>query len=384
MPEFTYFTGSGFTGLAIPDMATAEHFLQLAAARISGNLDLWRNPGRRDGYATMRSLWADEPFRTAQAQQVFSHQLARAADIQRFLERLDPGRFRDATIRDEIINAPRRWTRAEYIARIAPRYRLEPELIAAIILTEQRDQSAAEDVADYYSGRFLNRVESSIGLGQLTSLTVHVHGLWNAIFDGLTPEWARVFARATTPLIAWLLTDDALNIHATAHYIRKLADAAAEVQASRRNPLMAIDPFCESQRRSSYVNYALQDLSILRQPASHWIDRPDPTLPATVPTNVRKASDGSPFPMTQLEWDTFYRGHYYVRLLGCEYTSCPFDQHFLNNGITIVYQDGDTGDWAIDDRLLNQDLPYLEWGMWVAYALGDVRRSGLFGSRPPA
>lgn len=99
-------------------------------------------------------------------------------------------------------------------------HRLEPQLIAAAILAEQRDQSRNEDAADYTAATSIIRYNSSIGLGQVMISTATRHDLFSDLLtlgvrNGLTHNG-----------IASLLASDEFNIFATAKYIRIVANAA--------------------------------------------------------------------------------------------------------------------------------------------------------------
>jgi hypothetical protein len=111
-------------------------------------------------------------------------------------------------------------TRADVVKAAAKAYNLEPELIAAFIMAEQRDQSQLEDGKDYKAAVSIARADTSIGLGQVKVSTAKNYDL----FAKLMSEYTRKSLGHVKT--AELLTDDAVNIFAVAAYIRKVADAA--------------------------------------------------------------------------------------------------------------------------------------------------------------
>lgn len=112
-------------------------------------------------------------------------------------------------------------SRADVIRAAAERYNLEPELVAAIILAEQRDQTRNEDAKDYTGATSLASANTSIGLGQVVISTARRGDL----FGDLISDGSR--ANLSHDDIAGLLADDTANIFAVARYIRSVADAAA-------------------------------------------------------------------------------------------------------------------------------------------------------------
>lgn len=112
-------------------------------------------------------------------------------------------------------------SRADVIRAAAARYNLEPELVAAVILAEQRDQTRNEDAKDYTGATSLASANTSIGLGQVVISTAQRGDL----FSDLIAADSR--GRLAHDEIAGLLADDTANIFAVAKYIRSVADAAA-------------------------------------------------------------------------------------------------------------------------------------------------------------
>lgn len=116
-------------------------------------------------------------------------------------------------------------SRAEVIQVAARLNNLEPELVAAFILAEQRDQSRREDGADYTAAINAGH-NSSIGLGQVTISTARRRDLFS---DLMTEGTRKQLEHAD---VARLLADDTINIFATARFIRQVADEGARVPAS--------------------------------------------------------------------------------------------------------------------------------------------------------
>lgn len=112
-------------------------------------------------------------------------------------------------------------SRADVIRAAAAQYNLEPELVAAIILAEQRDQTRNEDAKDYTGATSLASANTSIGLGQVVISTARRGDLFS---DLVSADSRRDLSHDD---IAGLLADDTANIFAVARYIRSVADAAA-------------------------------------------------------------------------------------------------------------------------------------------------------------
>ena len=100
---------------------------------------------------------------------------------------------------------------------------LEPELIAAAILAEQRDQSRNEDAKDYVGAVSLKQANTSIGLGQVVVSTAVRSDLFA---DLLGPAVRKALSHNG---VAALLASDEFNIFATARYIRIVANAASRI-----------------------------------------------------------------------------------------------------------------------------------------------------------
>ncbi|MEQ9500923.1 MAG: hypothetical protein RIT81_28900 [Deltaproteobacteria bacterium] len=167
-------------------------------------------------------------------------------------------------------------TRAQVIRAAAHAYDLEPELVAAVILAEQRDQSQNEDAADYQAAVWAGR-SSSVGLGQVTTRTAQRSNLFADLVHA--PYEARLTGGSVpNGEVARLLSSDELNIFATARYIREVADLAA---SKPTGSLPSTEAMLGSTPLSDYANHS-----------STWTDAQ-------------------------------------ILLLGSEYTSSPFDDRIF-------------------------------------------------------
>ncbi len=120
--------------------------------------------------------------------------------------------------------------RRDIIELAAERYDLEPELLTAVILAEQRDQSALEDAKDYDAAASPLSGNTSIGLGQVVVSTAENNDLFA---DLLSEETRRDLNHGQT---AELLASDEFNIFATARYIRQVADQGATFTSDTLHP----------------------------------------------------------------------------------------------------------------------------------------------------
>jgi hypothetical protein len=169
-------------------------------------------------------------------------------------------------------------SRAQVIRAAAQAHRLTPQVVAAIVLAEQRDQSRQEDAADYAAGTVAHRASTSIGLGQVTGTAVRQHDLFA---DLASPTLRAALNRpidVSTSRIATLLASDEFNLFATARYIRIVANIGAGKSPASLPNTMARFPGLDLSR------YALD--------ASAWSED-------------------------------------HVALLGSEYTSAPFDDNLV-------------------------------------------------------
>ena len=103
-------------------------------------------------------------------------------------------------------------------------HKLHPQMLAAFLLAEQRDQSRNEDAAEYLGATSLiKKGNTSIGLGQVVVRTAEREDL----FADLLSKTTR--ASLTHNDIAKLLASEEYNIFAVARYIRHVADAGAKI-----------------------------------------------------------------------------------------------------------------------------------------------------------
>lgn len=169
-------------------------------------------------------------------------------NLQQYLDALTPGaRARQAEL---LLRQPVSTTmpesyagqlpsRADVIRAAAARYNLEPELVAAVILAEQRDQTRNEDAKDYTGATSLASANTSIGLGQVVISTARRGDLFSDLIS------ADSRGALSHDDIAGLLAEDTANIFAAAKYIRSVADAAGaaspEVRARFQSYFPGVD-----------------------------------------------------------------------------------------------------------------------------------------------
>lgn len=94
--------------------------------------------------------------------------------------------------------------RIKYIQKYSKKYGVDPKLVAAVILSEQRDQSKAEDVTDFVGGIF--GFNTSVGLGQIKVVTARE----------LFPD---EFRNVPDAYVTIKLSEDEFNIQAIAKYL---------------------------------------------------------------------------------------------------------------------------------------------------------------------
>lgn len=109
-------------------------------------------------------------------------------------------------------------SRADVLKISGKKFQLEPALVAAFVLAEQRDQSRNEDAKDYIAATSLFQANTSIGLGQVVISTVRR----NDLFSDLLPSGANKSLSHNE--LATLLISDEFNIVAVAKYIRLVAN----------------------------------------------------------------------------------------------------------------------------------------------------------------
>lgn len=117
-------------------------------------------------------------------------------------------------------------SRAQVMTAAATKYGLDPKLVGAIILAEQRDQSANEDGAEYQGALQVGR-NTSIGLGQIVVSTARKHDLLSDLYP------KEQLDLMSDQEIARLLTSDEVNIFATAKYLHILAEQGAATDPAK-------------------------------------------------------------------------------------------------------------------------------------------------------
>ena len=114
-------------------------------------------------------------------------------------------------------------SRAQIVRAAATAHNLRPQMLAAFILAEQRDQSRNEDAKDYLGATSIASANTSIGLGQVVISTARSNDLFaDLLFSGTRGSLGH-------DAIAELLASDEFNIFAAARYIRLVADRGSRV-----------------------------------------------------------------------------------------------------------------------------------------------------------
>lgn len=127
---------------------------------------------------------------------------------------------------------------------------LEPEMVGALALTEQRDQRGAENVMDWFMGAVMGQGETSSGLTQVTANSARRYDL---VDNG---------DRMSDRQLAIALQDPGTNLMAGASRLRAGADLGAQAEADGRN--LAVDDLMAPGQRV--------DLSVMGQPSNQWDD----------------------------------------------------------------------------------------------------------------
>ena len=117
-------------------------------------------------------------------------------------------------------------SRKQVMLAAGKKHKLEPELIAAFVLAEQRDQSKLEDAKDYDAATSVMEGNTSIGLGQIVVSTARRNDLFA---DLLAPAIRKGLAHKQ---IANLLASDEFNIFGVARYVRQVADNGSKKTAA--------------------------------------------------------------------------------------------------------------------------------------------------------
>ncbi len=113
-------------------------------------------------------------------------------------------------------------SRADVLRVAGAAYRLQPALVAAFILAEQRDQSRNEDAVEYSAAtNILKQANTSIGLGQVVVSTAKREDLFSRLLGPFRMS-------LTHDQLSELLVSEEFNIFAVAKYIRLVADRATK------------------------------------------------------------------------------------------------------------------------------------------------------------
>ena len=148
-------------------------------------------------------------------------------------------------------------SRVQVVKAAADQYNLEPELVAAMLLVEQRDQSSNEDRADFQAATSIFK-NTSIGLGQVRVDTAKKDNL----FSGLLSTSSNNKVNKNHNLRAKLLASDEMNIFATAKYIRVVADLGyAKYKAGETNP---------SNMTKTYEEYPFCNFRLFNKHSREW------------------------------------------------------------------------------------------------------------------
>ena len=181
-------------------------------------------------------------------------------------------------------------SRIQVIKAAGAQYRLEPELIAAIIMAEQIDQSMNEDASDFQGANWGSG--TSIGLGQIEVSSAVKYGLLEQVQN--SRDSASINS-GNTGVIGKYLASDEFNIFGVAKYLRTVANLGADAAES---------PF--GGYTFMYVGYG------------------GGTVSGTDATVLREHSK---------DWER----EVYIVLIGSEYTSKPFDgQHYRGWGELVL------------------------------------------------
>jgi hypothetical protein len=114
-------------------------------------------------------------------------------------------------------------SRMQVTRAAAKAHNLHPQLVAAFLLAEQRDQTKYEDAKDFDAATSILSGNTSIGLGQIVVSTARKHDLFADLLS------AGLRKGISHDGIAYLLASDEFNIFGAARYIRLVADQGAKL-----------------------------------------------------------------------------------------------------------------------------------------------------------
>ncbi len=169
-------------------------------------------------------------------------------------------------------------SRTDVIRAAATKHNLDPRMVAAIILAEQRDQSQLEDAKDYTAATSVKQATTSIRLGQVVISTAQRNDLFSDLIDAETKS------KLSHNDYARLLADDTVNIFATAKYIRSVADKAAaaappEVQSRFKNYFPGVDFGKFKENSSTWSQANIQALGSEYTSAAWDVPKPEKKPP---------------------------------------------------------------------------------------------------------
>jgi hypothetical protein len=127
-------------------------------------------------------------------------------------------------------------SRAQVVRAAAEAHDIQPELVAAIILAEQRNQSKNEDAAEYLGAMSVLRANTSIGLGQIRISGARLGDLFADLLSFPTRK------RLTHKQIATLLVSEEFNIFAVARFLRESANLGSGIDRWGRPNTLASFP----------------------------------------------------------------------------------------------------------------------------------------------
>lgn len=195
------FTGVGATGVNPTTLSIGAIDQAYLAAGHAATVGRYSNPIPGSLPAYLATLAPAERIQQAQLM------------LQQPISSVEPGSFAG--------NLP---SRAQVIDAAATAHNLHPEMLAAFLLAEQRDQSGNEDAADYLGARSrLAGRATSIGLGQVLTSTARREDLFADLLS------SRTRSGLGRREIARLLASDEFNIFAAARYIRRVADNGSTI-----------------------------------------------------------------------------------------------------------------------------------------------------------
>ncbi|MFT5821032.1 MAG: hypothetical protein ACI8ZM_002281 [Crocinitomix sp.] len=182
-------------------------------------------------------------------------------------------------------------SRIQVIRAAAAQYRLEPELVAAIIMAEQIDQSKKEDATDFQGANWGKSI--SVGLGQINVSSANKYDLLDNVQNS---QDQTDINNGNTSVIGKYLASDEFNIFGIAKYIRHVADMGAKISGE------VFGSYTFMQTGFGAGSLSKADLAVLSEHSGNW------------------------------------GREVYIVLIGSEYTSKPFDMiHYKGWGELVLH-----------------------------------------------